>query len=149
MKSTRTVAMSLFVAGAFALSSCGGVDRAGTKANILKGFSGSGISAEDQKCVANLIDKYSDSDLKKMDAAFKKSDSDPTDPLAIKFIGQTKECVVGTIRTGIIDQMSAAFPAITADQKACVTKLVNAKSAAEIESGGSAFGEEIAKTCLV
>jgi hypothetical protein len=148
MKSTMRVAAAFFVAGAVTLSGCGGVDRAGTKKNILKGFAGSGISEADQKCVADLIDKYSDSDLKKMDSAMSKDGATSTDPLAVKFVGQTKECVVGTMRTGIVDQVVAAFPAITADQKACVTKMVNSKSAADLESGGEAFGQEIGATCL-
>jgi hypothetical protein len=149
MKSTLRVGAALFVAGTVALSSCGTVDRAGTKKQILKSFSGSGVSEEDQKCVANLIDKYSDSELKTMDSALKKDGVTSTNPLAVKFLGQAKECAVGAARSSIVDEMSKAFPAITADQKACVTKFVNGKSFADLESGGAALGEEIAKACLV
>jgi hypothetical protein len=148
MKSTMRVTAAFLIAGAVALSSCGGVDRAGTKKNLLKSMATTGASAEDQKCVANLIDKYSDSDLKSMDAALNKDGLSSTNPLAVKFLGQTKECLVGTLRTQFVDQFSAAIPTITADQKTCVTKLVNAKSAAELEAADESFGVEIAKSCL-
>jgi hypothetical protein len=149
MKSTMRAFAAFAVAGSIALSGCGGVDRAGTKKNILKGFEGSGISADDQSCVANIIDKYSDSDLKKMDKALEKNATAPTEPLALEFIAKTKECVVGSTRKAVVDSVVSAFPDITEAQKSCVTDFISKKSAAELESGGEALGQEIAKSCLV
>jgi hypothetical protein len=148
MKITARSLAVLVAAAAVGLSGCGGVDRAGTKKNILKSFEGSGIAKEDQTCVANLIDNYSDSDIKKIDSAFKVSATDPTDPAAKKFLGEVQGCVVKSTRQAVIDEFVKAKPDMTDVQKKCLTDYLAAKSASDFAGDAAAMGAEIAKTCL-
>lgn len=97
--------------------------------------------------MANLIDGYSDKELKTIDDALSKNSTDPTEPLAVEFLGNTKNCVTGSAKTAVIDQLKAAFPDMTADQLSCVEGIVNSKTAADFQEP-TAIGQEVGTKCL-
>jgi hypothetical protein len=51
-----------------------GVDRAGTKEAMLKGLEGTGATDAQKTCLANSIDKFSDSELKKLNSSLEKKE---------------------------------------------------------------------------
>ena len=51
------------------LVACGGVNRAGTKRQILNGLSGLGLQESTKTCVADSIDKFTDAELRKLNAS--------------------------------------------------------------------------------
>ena len=65
--------MITVVAVAGLLAGCGGVDRNGTRDNIIKSLKAAGVTA-DGKCVDGVLKAYTDDQLKSIDAQLKKSD---------------------------------------------------------------------------
>ena len=72
------------------LVACGGVDRAGTRDNIVKGLKASGINI-DSKCVDDALNKYSDDELKAIDKQLGKSD---TSGQAGEFLVAVQGCII-------------------------------------------------------
>lgn len=61
------------VAVAGLLAGCGGVDRNGTRDNIVKSLKAAGVTA-DSTCIDGVLKAYTDDQLKSIDAQLKKSD---------------------------------------------------------------------------
>jgi len=74
------------------LVACGGVDRAGTRDNIVKGLKSSGINI-DSKCVDDALNKYSDDELKAIDKQLGKSD---TSGQAGEFLVAVQGCIIAS-----------------------------------------------------
>ncbi|MFN8023860.1 MAG: hypothetical protein U0Q03_20175 [Acidimicrobiales bacterium] len=67
MTTTRTARVTVLAAIAgLALAACGGVDREGTRDNIVETFTNAGIEI-DSDCVDAALDKYSDDELEAID----------------------------------------------------------------------------------
>jgi len=56
------------------LVACGGVDRAGTRDNIVKGLRTAGYNV-DAKCIDDVLNKYTDDELTAIDKQLGKGDS--------------------------------------------------------------------------
>lgn len=138
------------------LTGCGNkVDRAGTKAEILKAVKANNVSPEDQKCAADAIDKYSDKDLLAIDKDFKAAASgDPTTELGKRFLGDEVNCMRGTMATGMIDEIKKSKLTISADQATCVRQFFKDMSVDRLvevnkdDAKANAMGTELGTTCL-
>lgn len=71
----------------FLLGGCGGVDREGTKAELLKGL-GDTVPEDQKQCMADSIDKFSDDELKK-------ANTDQSSPEMAKVIAEMTKCITG------------------------------------------------------
>ena len=71
------------------LVACGGVDRAGSRNDIVEAMSNQGLEA-DVECVGHVLDGYSDSELKDIDTELRLPTS--TDPRTKQFLDALKDC---------------------------------------------------------
>lgn len=81
--------MAMAVIGVGLLAACG-VDREGTRDNIIKSFEDQGLSI-DKDCVDDALDQYSDDELEKMDDELEKNPDSPSDE-AIEFANKVIAC---------------------------------------------------------
>lgn len=78
---TRIRIATVTVLAAIGLAACGGVDRDGTRDEIVSQLSAAGIEI-DGDCIDAALDKYSDDELEAIDEALGEgSDSDAADAL--------------------------------------------------------------------
>lgn len=69
MRHSVVLAVAAGAAATMLLAGCGGVDRAGTKQKIIDGLQGQGLTTEQITCVSNTVDKFTDDELKQLDAS--------------------------------------------------------------------------------
>ncbi len=90
----RTIAsLCLGAVTVFGAAACG-VDKQGTADNLIKNIEkGAGDLTDDQKsCLTDLVEGYSDDDLRKLD----KAETSSTDPLVAAFSEQMFVCISGS-----------------------------------------------------
>lgn len=83
----KIMAMALVSVGL--LAACG-VDREGTRDNIIKSFEDQGL-AIDKECVDGVLDEYSDDELESMDDELEKNPTDPSAE-ALEFANKVIAC---------------------------------------------------------
>ena len=88
MRNRRTSLATGLLALTLVVGACG-VDRKGTKDAILKGLEGTALSEAAKTCVANSIDSFNDSDLKKLDKSLGKGEESD---LTKKFTADVTAC---------------------------------------------------------
>ncbi len=71
----------------FLLGGCGGVDREGTKAELIKAL-GDTVPEDQKACMADSIDKFSDDELKK-------ANDDANSAEMAKVIEEMTKCITG------------------------------------------------------
>jgi hypothetical protein len=78
------------------LAACGGVDRGGSRDDIIEQMRNQGIEA-DVECVGHVLDGYTDSALEDIDEQLKEPTS--TDPQTVQFLAALKACEAVTTTT--------------------------------------------------
>jgi hypothetical protein len=140
---------------ALTLAGCGTkVDRAATKKTIAASLKSSGLIDADQTCVVNSIDKYSDKELLALDKELTKTGGkDAASEIGKKYQSDLSNCGRGTMKKTVLEGLKSSFPDLTTAQSNCVNGVIDKLSADEFNtlingSDGTAFGEQLAKTCL-
>lgn len=83
-------------ASAAVLVACGGVDRGGSRDDIIEAMRNQGLEA-DVECVGNVLDGFSDSALKAIDEELREPSS--TDPQTMQFLDALRSCSPSTTVT--------------------------------------------------
>jgi hypothetical protein len=78
------------------LVACGGVDRGGSREDIIEAMRNQGIEA-DVECVGHVLDGFSDSALKDIDDELREPSS--TDPQTMQFLEALRACTPPTTAT--------------------------------------------------
>ena len=81
---------------AVVLVACGGVDRGGSRDDIIEAMRHQGIEA-DVECVGHVLDGFSDSALKAIDEQLREPSS--TDPQTMQFLEALRACTTPTTPT--------------------------------------------------
>lgn len=79
----------MLLAAATALAACGGVDRGGSRDDIIEAMRAQGFAA-DAECVGHVLDGYSDSSLKAIDGQLRQPAT--TDPQTQQFLDALRAC---------------------------------------------------------
>ncbi len=85
----RTWSRPLVFAATAVLVACGGVDRGGSRSDIVKAMSNQGLAA-DVECVGHVLDGFSDSALEAIDEQL--SEPTSTDPQTKQFLDALRDC---------------------------------------------------------
>jgi hypothetical protein len=83
-------------ASAAVLVACGGVDRGGSRDDIIEAMRNQGLEA-DVECVGHVLDGFSDSALKAIDEELREPSS--TDPQTMQFLDALRACSPPTTAT--------------------------------------------------
>ena len=78
------------------LVACGGVDRGGSRDDIIEAMRNQGLEA-DVECVGHVLDGFSDSALKTIDEQLRQPTS--TDPQTMQFLEALRACTSPTTST--------------------------------------------------
>lgn len=109
------------------LAGCGGVDRAGTREDIVDAVDEAGGTA-DEDCIDDVFGRYTDDQLEAINEQFGESSASlPPDAAALQ--AQLYECITITARARIVT--SAEDAGGTVDE-ACVDAVFGSRSSAEI-----------------
>jgi hypothetical protein len=92
----RTWSSLIVLAMAIGLVACGGVDRGGSRSDIIEAMRNQGLEA-DVECVGHVLDGFSDSALKAINQQLREPAS--TDPQTLQFLDALRACTSTTTTT--------------------------------------------------
>jgi uncharacterized protein YdbL (DUF1318 family) len=125
------------------------------KDEITKQAKANGLVDSDLDCALKAVDKYSGSDVIAL-LKDSKADIPAESEVGKKFEGELTNCARGTVKQSVLDGLKTEFPNMTAVQADCISGVIDKLSADEFskllgagDAAGAAFGEELAKQCLV
>jgi hypothetical protein len=125
------------------------------KEEVTKQAKDGGLVDADIACAVKAVDSYSGNDVMTLLKDFKADTPDPSTEVGKKFQGELTNCARGTLKKTILDGLKESFPTMTAIQADCVNDVIDKLSNDEFSKlldasdGGVAFGEDLAKKCLV
>jgi hypothetical protein len=123
------------------------------KEAITKQANANGLVETDLACALKAADKYSGNDVMAL-LKDSKPDTPATSDIGKKFEGELTNCARGTVKKTVVDGLKGQFPEMTVVQADCINGVIDKLTADEFSellnnSDGTAFGEQLAKECLV
>jgi hypothetical protein len=125
------------------------------KEAITKQGNAGGLVESDLACALKVADTYSGNDILVL-LKDSKTDTPATSDIGKKFEGELTNCARGTVKKSVIDGLKGQFPGMTVVQSDCVNGVIDKLTPDEFSqlingdtANSAAFGEGIAKTCLV
>jgi hypothetical protein len=147
IKATRKAIATTVVAVAV-LAGCGGVDRSGSRDQILQELAPN-ATADEKKCVDGVMKDYSDSELKAIDKIAE--DVATSDPKVIDFRKKVIGCVPTQLKATLMDTFAKSIPNMTPDQTKCLDDFMaglDVSVLAEGEAAATKVGQDLATKCL-
>jgi hypothetical protein len=125
------------------------------KAEITKQAKENGLVDSDLECALKAADQYSGSDVIAL-MKDSKSNTPAESEVGKKFEGELTNCARGTVKQSVLEGLKTEFPNMTAVQADCISGVIDKLSADEFskllgagDAASVAFGEQLAKECLV
>jgi hypothetical protein len=122
---------------------------------ITKQAKENGLVETDLACALKAADTYSGTDVIAL-LKDSKTNTPAESEVGKKFEGELTNCARGTVKQSVIDGLKTEFPEMTVVQADCISGVIDKLSADEFskllnagDAAGAAFGEELAKQCLV
>jgi hypothetical protein len=138
----KAARLALLAAALAVVGACGG---ASAQESVRRTFDSADLSAEESKCVSDVLASYSGGDRDKIRKAFDADGLNPSEPVAIEFMQKHDECTAPSTRAAVLNEFISASPGISEAQQTCVKTTVDRMSSVELRGG--ALGARIAEAC--
>jgi hypothetical protein len=123
------------------------------KETVTKQAKDNGLVDTDIACALKAVDSYSGNDVIAL-LKDSKADTPATSDIGKKFEGELTNCARGTVKKTVIDGLKEQFPDMTVVQADCINGTIDKLTVDEFSellnnTDGTAFGERLAKECLI